>query len=133
MNTERTIILENVVDFPIGLFDTQGRVYRLDKKSKVRVSAVSLQDILDYRPSRYIFNEGNVKVSNITKEELYYMGLTEDEVNFYLKEEPKKLEPKEEAPKKEAVKDKDTEEKPVEKKTPVKKTTTTKKNTSKKA
>ena len=87
MDTERTIIMENVANFPISLVDTQKRMYSLDGESRIRISKSSLQDILDYRPSKIIFDEGNIKVSNISKEDLYNMGLTEDEINLYLKEE----------------------------------------------
>lgn len=84
MNTERTVVLENVGDCPIGLADTQRRMYRLAKGAKMRISAVTLQDILDHPGSRSIFNEGMAKVSNITAEELYQMGLTEKEIKKYL-------------------------------------------------
>lgn len=84
MNTERTVVLENVGDCPIGLSDTQRRMYRLAKGAKMRISAVTLQDILDHPGSRAIFNEGMAKVSNITAEELYQMGLTEKEIKKYL-------------------------------------------------
>lgn len=95
MNTERTITIENIADFPISLFDTQKRIYPLDEKSKIRISEVSLQDILDYRPSKIIFDEGHIKLSNISKEKLLNMGLTEDEVKLYLKEEIKSIAKKE--------------------------------------
>ena len=80
MNTERTVVLENVAKQPVGLKDTQGRTYRLGVDGKIRISEVSLQDILDYPASKIIFNEGMVKVSNISAEALYKMGLTEDEI-----------------------------------------------------
>ena len=55
----------------------------------MRISAISLQDILDHPGSRIIFKEGMVQVSNISREELYNMGLTEAEIDKYLKEELK--------------------------------------------
>ena len=89
MNTERTIVLENITDHTIGLLDTQNRKYILSKGAKTRISLVSLQDILDFPGSRIIFREGLAQVSNVTAEELFNMGLTEDEINQFL-DEPKK-------------------------------------------
>ncbi|MBQ0112575.1 MAG: hypothetical protein KBT03_05555 [Bacteroidales bacterium] len=80
MNTERTIILENVAEQPIGLKDTLQRTYRLGVGAKIRISEVSLQDILDYPASKVIFAEGLVKVRNISAKTLYNMGLTEKEI-----------------------------------------------------
>ena len=80
MNTERTIILENVSDQPIGLRDTQARTYRLGVGAKVRISQVSLQDILDYPASKIIFKEGLAKFRNVDSETLFNMGLTEEEI-----------------------------------------------------
>lgn len=80
MNTERTIILENVADQPIGLKDTLQRTYRLGVGAKIRISEVSLQDILDYPASKVIFAEGLVKVKNVSAKTLYNMGLTEKEI-----------------------------------------------------
>lgn len=139
MNTERTIILENVSDQPIGLKDTQARVYRLQVGAKVRISQVSLQDILDYPASKIMFKEGLVKFRNIDSETLFNMGLTEEEIVSFslddmsaivitedLEDETAEEEviPVEE-PKKEVV------AKPAAKKaTTAKKTTTTKKTSS---
>ena len=81
MNLERTIILENVGEQPVGLKDTQNRIYRLGLNGKVRISQASLQDILDYPASKIIFNEGLVKVRNVSMDVLYGMGLTEEEIN----------------------------------------------------
>lgn len=86
MNTERTVVLENVAKQPVGLKDTQGRTYRLGVDGKIRISEVSLQDILDYPASKIIFNEGMVKVSNISVNTLYKMGLTEKEIKLYAKD-----------------------------------------------
>ena len=80
MNTERTIILENVADQPVELKDTLQRTYRLGVGAKIRISEVSLQDILDYPASKVIFAEGLVKVKNISAKTLYNMGLTEKEI-----------------------------------------------------
>jgi hypothetical protein len=80
MNTERTIILENVADQPVGLKDTLQRTYRLGVGAKIRISEVSLQDILDYPASKVIFAEGLVKVKNVSAKTLYNMGLTEKEI-----------------------------------------------------
>ena len=80
MNTERTIILENVGDQPVGLKDTLQRTYRLGVGAKIRISEVSLQDILDYPASKVIFAEGLVKVKNVSAKTLYNMGLTEKEI-----------------------------------------------------
>lgn len=132
MNTERTIILENVSDQPIGLKDTQGRIYRLGVNAKVRISQVSLQDIFDYPASKIIFNEELVKVRNVDADTLFNMGLTEDEIIKYslddlsaaivITEEIEEKEPTEEViiP----------VEKPVAKKTTTTKKTTTKKSSS---
>jgi hypothetical protein len=73
MNNDRTIILENVAGCPIGLKDTQGRRYQLGKDAKIRISSVSLQDIIDYPASKTFFNEGKVKVRNITADALFNM------------------------------------------------------------
>ena len=86
MNNERTIVLENVSSQFVGLKDTQTRTYRLAPGAKIRISKVSLQDILDYPASKIIFAEGLVKISNIDAESLYNMGLTEDEINSFTKE-----------------------------------------------
>ena len=83
MNNERTIVLENVSSQVVGLKDTQTRTYRLAPGAKIRISKVSLQDILDYPASKIIFAEGLVKISNIDAESLYNMGLTEDEINSF--------------------------------------------------
>ena len=93
MNTERTIILENVADQPVGLKDTLQRTYRLGVGAKIRISEVSLQDILDYPASKVIFAEGLVKVKNISAKTLYNMGLTEKEIAKFaeLSEEEKAI------------------------------------------
>ena len=95
MNNERTIVLNNIATQPIGLKDTQGRTYRLGVGAKVRISEVSLQDILDYPASRIIFNEGMANITNVTKETLYKMGLTEDEINKFAPEAITEAEPEE--------------------------------------
>jgi hypothetical protein len=88
MNTnDRTVVIENVGDCSVGLSDTQRRKYNLQKGAKMRISAISLQDILDHPGSRTIFREGMVKVSNISRDELYAMGLSEEEIDSYLLEE----------------------------------------------
>ena len=88
MNTnDRTVVIENVGDCSVGLSDTQRRKYNLQKGAKMRISAISLQDILDHPGSRTIFKEGMVKVSNISRDELYAMGLSEEEIDSYLLEE----------------------------------------------
>ena len=84
---DRTVVIENVGDCSIGLSDTQRRKYNLQKGAKMRISAISLQDILDHPGSRTIFKEGMVKVSNISRDELYAMGLSEEEIDSYLLEE----------------------------------------------
>lgn len=157
MNTERTVVLENVAKQPVGLKDTQGRTYRLGVDGKIRISEVSLQDILDYPASKIIFNEGMVKVSNISAEALYKMGLTEDEIKRFGKdliaavvitedvteeepyeeviipiEEPKLEELKEEI-KEEVVAEIKEEAAPKKTTTTKKSTTTKKKSTSKKS
>lgn len=100
MNNERTIVLENVSSSTIGLKDTQGRMYRIGRMGKIRISAVILQDIFDHPGSKIIFKEGMAKVSNVTRNELLAMGLTEGEVNLFIKdeliEEPKEEEKVEE-------------------------------------
>lgn len=95
MNNERTIVLENVSTSTIGLADTQGRMYRVGKGGKVRISPVILQDIFDHPGSKIIFKEGMAKVSNISRNELFAMGLTESEVDLFIKDELTE-EPKEE-------------------------------------
>lgn len=84
MNNERTVVLENISKQPVGLKDTQNRTYRFGVGGKIRISEVSLQDILDYPASKIIFNEGMIRISNISAEKLYDMGLTEEEIRKYL-------------------------------------------------
>ena len=84
MNNDRTIILENVAGCPVGLKDTQGRRYQLGKDAKIRISSISLQDILDYPASKTFFNEGKVKVRNISADALFNMGLTEEEIALFV-------------------------------------------------
>lgn len=116
MNNERTIVLENVSSSTIGLKDTQGRMYRIGRMGKIRISAVILQDIFDHPGSKIIFKEGMAKVSNVTRNELLAMGLTEGEVNLFIKdeliEEPKEEEKVEEVVE-EPVKEEVIEEEPV--------------------
>lgn len=134
MNNERTIVLENVSSQAVGLKDTQTRTYRLAPGAKIRISKISLQDILDYPASKIIFAEGLVKISNIDAESLYNMGLTEDEINSFTKELiaavviSKDLDEKNEEVK-EVIEPKKTTS--ATKKTTAKKTTTKKTSTSK--
>lgn len=140
MNTERTIILENVSDQPIGLKDTQSRTYRLGVGAKVRISQVSLQDILDYPASKIIFKEGLAKFRNVDSETLFNMGLTEEEIaDFSLDYTPaivvtESIEETEEEEVEEEIipieKPTKTVAKPAAKKATAKKTTTTKKTSS---
>lgn len=120
MNNERTIVLENVSNSTIGLADTQGRLYRIGRMGKIRISAVILQDIFDHPGSKIIFKEGMAKVSNVTRNELLGMGLTEAEAKFFIKdeliEEPKEEiteEPIEEPVKEEVIEEESVVE-PVE-------------------
>ena len=87
MNNERTVVIQNVGDCPIGLKDTQGRMYRLAKGAKMRISNTTLLDILDYPGSKKIFDLGYVSIGNITPDELYNMGLTEEEIERFLDKE----------------------------------------------
>ena len=134
MNNERTIVLENVSSQAVGLKDTQTRTYRLAPGAKIRISRISLQDILDYPASKIIFAEGLVKISNIDAESLYNMGLTEDEINSFTQDLiaavviSKDLEEENEEVK-EIVKPKKTTS--TTKKTTTKKSTTKKTSTSK--
>lgn len=80
MNNDRIITLENRSDYVLGLKDTQGRTYILHRGGKQRISAVSLQDILDYPASKNIFLDGDAIVDNVSAEELFRMGLTEQEI-----------------------------------------------------
>lgn len=111
MNNERTIVLENVSTSTIGLADTQGRMYRVGKGGKVRISPVILQDIFDHPGSKIIFKEGMAKVSNVTRNELLGMGLTEAEVKLFIKDELVE-EPKEEVVE-EPVEEEVIEEEPI--------------------
>lgn len=115
MNNERTIVLENVSTSTIGLADTQGRMYRVGKGGKVRISPVILQDIFDHPGSKIIFKEGMAKVSNVTRNELLGMGLTEAEAKLFIKDELIE-EPKEEVieePIGESVQEEVIEEEPI--------------------
>jgi hypothetical protein len=89
MNTERTVVIENVGSGIVSLCDTQGRRYLLKPTGKMRISATSLQDILDRPGNKVMFNRGDVVIGNIAREELYAMGLNEEEINKYLVEEAK--------------------------------------------
>lgn len=89
MNTERTVVIENTGDAYVSLRDTQKRTYLLKAGAKMRISASSLQDILDSIGSKRIFDKGNIKIGNITREELYNMGLNESEIDLYLIDEIK--------------------------------------------
>lgn len=145
MNNDRIITLENRSDYIIGLKDTQGRTYILHKGGKQRISSISLQDILDYPASKKIFLEGDVKVDNVSADELFRMGLTEKEIRFIAPnaviEEPEEEEiieeetieeEIEEEPIEEEIEEEVVEEKEeVVKKAPTKKAAT-KKSTSKK-
>jgi hypothetical protein len=111
MNNERTIVLENVSTSTIGLADTQGRMYRVGRGGKVRISPVILQDIFDHPGSKIIFKEGMAKVSNVTRNELLGMGLTEAEAKLFIKDELVE-EPKEEVVE-EPVKEEATEEESI--------------------
>lgn len=102
MNNERTIVLENVSNSTIGLSDTQGRMYRIGRMGKIRISPVILQDILDHQGSKIIFKEGMAKVSNVARKELLAMGLTEAEATLFIKDELKEEEVVEE-PKEEEI------------------------------
>ena len=84
MNNERTVVLENVSGQPVGLKDTQNRTYRFGVGGRIRISEISLQDILDYPASKIIFNEGMIRIDNISANKLYEMGLTEAEIKKYL-------------------------------------------------
>ena len=84
MNNERTVVLENISGQPVGLKDTQNRTYRFGPGGRIRISEISLQDILDYPASKIIFNEGMMRISNIPAVKLYDMGLTEEEIKKYL-------------------------------------------------
>ena len=84
MNNERTVILENVSGQPVGLKDTQNRTYRFGVGGRIRISEMSLQDILDYPASKIIFNEGMIRIDNISANRLYEMGLTEAEIKKFL-------------------------------------------------
>lgn len=148
MNNERTVVLENVSGQPVGLKDTQNRTYRFGVGGKIRISEMSLQDILDYPASKIIFNEGMMKIDNITPNRLYEMGLTEAEIKKYLgdnysavviaeeiEEEPEeeeiiKIEEPEVEEKKEEEKVEASTVKAPAKKPAAKKKTTTKKKTS---
>ena len=144
MNNDRIITLENRSDYIIGLKDTQGRTYILHKGGKQRISSISLQDILDYPASKKIFLEGDVKVDNVSADELFRMGLTEKEIRFIAPnaviEEPEEeeiieeeiTEEEKEEPVEKEIKEEVVEEKEeVVKKAPTKKAAT-KKSTSKK-
>lgn len=84
MNNERTVVLENVSGQPVGLKDTQNRTYRFGVGGRIRISEMSLQDILDYPASKIIFNEGMMRIDNISANRLYEMGLTEAEIKKFL-------------------------------------------------
>jgi hypothetical protein len=87
MNTDRTVVIENVSTGIVSLSDTQGHNYLLKPTGKMRISAATLLDILDQPGSKRIFNRGYMTVGNISRGELYNMGLTEEEINKILKEE----------------------------------------------
>ena len=84
MNNDRTVLIKNIGTCPIGLRDTQNRRYGLGAGEKMRISKITLQDILDRVTSKKIFEMGLVQVGNITPEDLYNMGLTEEEIDKLL-------------------------------------------------
>ena len=84
MNNDRTVLIKNIGTCPIGLRDTQNRRYGLGAGEKMRISKITLQDILDRITSKKIFEMGLVQVGNISPEELYNMGLTEEEIDKFL-------------------------------------------------
>lgn len=128
MNNDRTIVLENVSRMSIGLADTQHRTYSLGKGAKMRISLVSLQDILDYPASKVIFKEGLCKISNISANALYNMGLSEDEIKLFAPEAEYEVE--EEIIEEPVVEEVKEVEKPKAAPAPKKTTTTAKKTTS---
>ena len=87
MNTDRTVVIENVSTGIVSLSDTQGHNYLLKPTGKMRISAATLLDILDQPGSKRIFDRGYMTIGNISREELYNMGLTEEEIDKFLKEE----------------------------------------------
>lgn len=109
MNNERTVVLENVANQPVGLKDTQNRTYRFGIGGRIRISEVSLQDILDYPASRIIFKEGMMKISNIDPKRLYNMGLSEDDIKLFVSENNEYEEEKEEVEPVEEVKEEEPE------------------------
>lgn len=90
---DRTIVIENVANQLVGLVDIQGRVYSLQPTQKVRVSKLTVQDILDVPGNRRIFSRGLTKIKNASKQDLYSMGLTEDEIKAFAEMEPEKETP----------------------------------------
>lgn len=90
---DRTIVIENVANQLVGLVDIQGRVYSLQPTQKVRVSKLTVQDILDVPGNRKIFDRGLTKIKNASKQDLYSMGLTEDEIKAFAEVEPEKETP----------------------------------------
>ena len=109
MNNERTVVLENVANQPVGLKDTQNRTYRFGIGGRIRISEVSLQDILDYPASRIIFKEGMMKISNIDPKRLYNMGLSEDDIKLFVAENNEYEEEEEEVKPIEEVKEEEPE------------------------
>jgi len=128
MNNDRTIVLENVSRMAIGLTDTQHRTYNLGKGAKMRISLVSLQDILDFPASKIIFKEGLCKISNITADALYSMGLSEEEIELFAP--TASFEEVEEIIEEPVVEEVKEVEKPKAAPAPKKTTTTAKKSTS---
>ena len=134
MNNDRIITLENRSDYVLGLKDTQGRTYILHRGGKQRISAISLQDILDYPASKNIFLDGDAIVDNVSAEELFRMGLTEQEIrriapNATIEESEEEIveeipvveEEKEEENKEDKVVEEEIKEEKVVKATPAKK------------
>lgn len=90
---ERTIVIENVASQLVGLVDIQGRAYNLQPGQRVRVSKLTVQDILDVPGNRKIFSRGLAKIKNASEQELYSMGLTEDEIKVFAEMESEKETP----------------------------------------
>lgn len=80
---DRTIIIENVSSQMVALVDIQNRVYGLQPNQKIRVSKLTVQDILDMPGNKKIFDKGLTKISNASKAELFSLGLTEAEIYQY--------------------------------------------------
>ena len=85
MNNEvKGVVLINVSNSGLSLFDVNRRAYTVDMGGRLRISDATFLDILDHMASRNLILKGFVKIEGAKRELLENGGLTYDEINFLL-------------------------------------------------